>query len=223
MDISGYTDYHVTLFPLVSIENSLNFGIADVISDLEKISLFPTEVGLDLLILAAHVYAADTRISRDTESQDTWTREINLIVPVSDTTLWISTKSLLSELLNFLTGDIWDINFRARPSEFANLVTAGPAMQTPIPFDIVSLSSGGLDSLIGSIDLLQTGKTPLLISHAGDGATSDAQTKCFDSLKATFKTNSFNRIRMWLNIQEEVFGSVPSENTTRGRSFLFLH
>ena len=39
----------------------------------------------DLLVLAALVHAADTRISRTTESQDTWTREICLLVPVSNT------------------------------------------------------------------------------------------------------------------------------------------
>ena len=58
------------------------------LADLRTKNVFPTEVGLDLYVLALHVYAADTRISRDTESDDAWTREIRLVVPVSDVPRW---------------------------------------------------------------------------------------------------------------------------------------
>ena len=37
------------------------------------------------------------------------------------------------------------------------------------PFNDLALFSGGLDSLIGAIDTLEAGRTPLLISHAGEG------------------------------------------------------
>jgi hypothetical protein len=50
--------------------------------------LNPSEVAVDLAILAAMVNAGDTRISRDLNAQDGWTREIDLYVPVSDVTLW---------------------------------------------------------------------------------------------------------------------------------------
>jgi hypothetical protein len=39
-----------------------------------------------------------------------------------------------------------------------------------------------------AIDALEAGRTPLLISHAGEGATSDAQTKIFDALKAPWRS-----------------------------------
>jgi hypothetical protein len=62
-------------------------------------ALFPTEMGIDLLVLAAHVHAADTRISRVEQSQDSWTREIRLIVPVSNPSRWYSAAPTLKKSL----------------------------------------------------------------------------------------------------------------------------
>ena len=46
--------------------------------------------------------------------------------------------------------------------------------------------------------LREAGRTPLLISHAGEGATSDAQTTIFDALKAQYPANAFERLRLWM-------------------------
>ena len=72
------TDEVVTTLDLVASARRLDHGIGQVLKQLGALPLFPTEVGLDLLIMAAHVHAADTRISRASESQDSWTREIRL-------------------------------------------------------------------------------------------------------------------------------------------------
>lgn len=66
----------VTRLGLVSDERRLQFGIGRALEDLTQLGVYPTELGLDLLVLAALVFAADTRISRASESQDSWTREI---------------------------------------------------------------------------------------------------------------------------------------------------
>lgn len=216
------SDEHETLFPLVIGENSLNFGLSDVLSNLKKLKVFPSEVAVDLMILAAHVYAADTRISRTKESQDTWTREIRLVVPVSDPALWNGSTQQIVRLLNFLTGDRWSVGFRARPKLFTKIVGKAAKDLLGSPFTGVSLFSGGLDSLIGAIDTLESGQTPLLVSHAGDGATSKAQDLCYEKLKEKYKRTDFNRLRFWLNIPSEVFNDMDSEDTTRGRSFLFF-
>lgn len=215
-------DEHETLFPLVVGENSLNFGIADILSDLKKLKVFPSEIAVDLMILAAHVYAADTRISRSTESQDTWTREIRLVVPVSDVNVWNKATSLIVRLLNFLTGDRWSVAFRQRPASFSTIVQKEAKDLWGSPYTGVSLFSGGLDSLIGAIDTLQAGKVPLLVSHAGDGTTSKAQDLCFEKLKENYKKVDFSRLRFWLNIPGDIFKSIQTEDTTRGRSFLFF-
>jgi len=197
-------------------------GIGRALDDLAKLGVYPSEIGLDLLVLAAHVHAADTRISRTTESQDTWTREIRLVVPVSDPARWTATEPLLQRLLNFLTGDRWTLGFRARPAGFEQAVRNRPPQLIGPPFDSLSLFSGGLDSLIGAIDLLEQHRTPLLISHAGDGATSDAQTKLFKALKKHYTAQNFDRLRIWMDFKEWHIRNVASENTTRGRSFLFF-
>ena len=215
-------DEHETLFPLVIGENSLNFGLSDILSNLKKMKVFPSEIAVDLMILAAHVYAADTRISRTKESQDTWTREIRLVVPVSDPALWNGATHQIVRLLNFLTGDRWSVGFRERLKPFAKIVEKATKDLLGSPFTGVSLFSGGLDSLIGAIDTLESGQTPLLVSHAGDGATSKAQDFCYDKLKEKYTKTDFNRLRFWLNIPSEVFKDMDSEDTTRGRSFLFF-
>src|SRR5579863_7843000 len=115
-------DEVVSRLDLIASEKRLNHGIGRAISDLKALGVFPSELGLDLLVLAAHVHAADTRISRATESQDTWTREIRLVVPVSNVARWSAATVLLQRMLNFLTGDRWTIGFRARPAGFQTIV-----------------------------------------------------------------------------------------------------
>jgi hypothetical protein len=89
-------------------------------------------------------------------------------------------------------------------------------------FDDLALFSGGLDSLIGAIDALEAGRTPLFISHAGDGATSEAQTTLFAALKADYAPRAFDRLRLWMNFPNGLVEDTAGENTTRGRSFLFF-
>src|SRR5580692_8450540 len=104
-----------TRLEFVAAKRRLGHGIGDALDDLARLGAFPSEIALDLLVLAAHVQAADTRISRSTESQDTWTREIRLVVPVSEPARWSAATALLQRMLNFLTGDLWTIGFRSRP------------------------------------------------------------------------------------------------------------
>lgn len=219
--IPSATDEQVTLLELVSGENSLDHGIDGALTSLKNLNVFPTEIGLDLLIVAAHVHAADTRISRFEQSQDSWTREIRIVVPVSDPTRWKSAEGTLICMLNFLTGDRWSIGFRSRPKRFDSIIKSQTTL-LPSTFDGVSLFSGGLDSLIGAIDLLENGHTPLLISHAGDSASSDAQNKLFAKLKKHYPSSSFDRLRLPMNFADGLVEGVGSENTTRGRSFLFF-
>src|SRR5262245_18540003 len=84
-----------TRLEFVVSKRRLEHGIGRALDDLAKLGVFPSEIGVDLLVLAAHIHAADTRISRATESQDSWTREIRLVVPVSNVARWSTTTTLL--------------------------------------------------------------------------------------------------------------------------------
>jgi hypothetical protein len=108
---------------------------------------------------------------------------------------------------------------RRKPTRFAE---QAPQSLIAPPYDSLSLFSGGLDSLIGAIDLLEDGATPLLVSHFGEGATSDAQSKLFSGLKKHYDKSSFERLRVGMTFDEGLVGGVGSENSTRGRSFLFF-
>ena len=221
IEIPNATDEQVTHLQLVAGEKFLSHGIGGALTSLKTLGVFPSEIGLDLLILAAHAHAADTRISRTEQSQDSWTREIRLVVPVSDPDRWQAAARTLTRTLEFLTGDRWTVEFRHRPERFTSVVTP-PATLLPPPFDTVSLFSGGLDSLIGAVDLLERGYTPLLISHAGEAATSAAQNVLFGKLTQHFSRSSFNRLRVWMRFPSGLVKDVSSESSTRGRSFLFF-
>ncbi|WP_183360033.1 Qat anti-phage system QueC-like protein QatC [Geomonas limicola] len=207
---------------LVGGERSLAHGVGRALDDLARSGVHPSEVGVDILVLAAHVHAADTRISRASESQDGWTREIRLIVPVSDPERWTAVSPTFVRMLDFLTGDRWTLAFRARPRRFARITPARPARLFGPRFDYLSLFSGGLDSLVGIIDALEGGRTPLLISHAGEGATSEAQSAIFDALRTHYRRRSFERLRLWMAFPDGFVRGSAGENTTRGRSFLFF-
>lgn len=211
-----------TRLDLVVGERALDHGIGRALRDLAKLGVHPSETGVDLLVLAAHVHAADTRISRASESQDGWTREIRLVVPVSDPERWTAAGPTFVRMLNFLTGDRWSIAFRARPRRFARVAPTPTGRLIAPPFDDLALFSGGLDSLIGAIDALEAGRTPLFISHAGEGATSDAQSTIFDALKAHYRGRAFERLRLWMAFPDGFVRGSAGENTTRGRSFLFF-
>jgi hypothetical protein len=212
-----------TALNLLGPRNELNHDISHAIEYLAQKGLAPSEIGIDVLILAAHVFASDTRISRSSESQDSWTREMRMVVPVSDPERWRSVTDLLKRMLNFLTGDLWSFEFRARPRGFTQLAPAGLRLQNHTPFDQLSLFSGGLDSLIGAIDLLESGATPLLISHAGDGPASSAQHACLEQLREQYESVPFDQFRATMSFPDNLVQQTgKSESTTRGRSFLFF-
>lgn len=193
----------------------MDHGIGRAFDDFRALGLRPSETGADLLVVAAHVHAADTRISRNSESQDGWTRELRLVIPVSDPSRWTAAAPILKRALDFLTGDRWEIGFRSRPKDSETIVPPMYASLIPPPFDGVSLFSGGLDSLIGAIDTLEAKEKPLLVSHAGEGLVSKSQEQCFDGLKAAYPKASFDRLRMWMAFDRGLVDNVDSEETTR--------
>ena len=151
-----------TRLDLVAAERALDHGIGRALGDLARLGIYPSEIGVDVLVLAAHVHAADTRVSRTNDSQDGWTRELRLAVPVSDPERWTAAAATFVRMLNFLTGDRWSLAFRRRSSRFAAVVPNRPRQLIRPPFDDLALFSGGLDSLIGAIDALEAARTPLL-------------------------------------------------------------
>lgn len=196
------------------------YGVQTALNEMRKLDLVPDEIGIDLLALGALVYAADTRIARATEAQDGWTREIRISLPVSDVAVWERARTVIDRALGFLSGDRWEIEFRARPAGKGRLGGDAPLLDTDLRG--VNLFSGGLDSLIGAIDSLAADERPLLVSHAGEGAGSKAQYLCHAALKAKFPQRRFEWVRLPMVFAHDLAEGVGSETSTRARSFLFF-
>ena len=214
-------DSHMTEISFIDGEHRLGFGLGQSLDQLRELGVRPSEKSVDLVLLAATLTAADTRISRASESQDAWTREIDLSIPVSDPSLWTDLAPLIVTTLNFLTGDHWSLRFRRRPKSLTTLAEAPTKLRT-VNADSVCLFSGGLDSFIGAIDLLADDNSPMLVSHYWDGITSIHQTHCSEALAKRFPARPFHHLRARVGFPNNLVGGSRGEDTLRARSFLFF-
>ena len=202
-------------------QGDLRFGLSKAIERLRQIGITPSEVAVDLLLLASAVLLADTRISRKNTAQDGWTREIGLHIPVKTPTLWKSIGFTIKHMLEFLTGDLWHLSFYPRPS---NCLAPLPVVLSKPSIDSVCLFSGGLDSFVGAIDLLNAStsnrKKTLFVSHYSSDTGTSSQLPCLDYLKGEYDENRFDHLRARISFPSGlVCGFEPSQ---RSRSFLFL-
>lgn len=211
----------VTEINFVVADKRLDFGLGNALDYLAGKGFQPSERAADLLLLAGLLTAADTRIRRSSESEDRWTREIDLHLPVAEPKVWMTVASELKKTLDFLTGDIWTLHFRPRPANMKQLVPAPKQLRIVEPTS-VCLFSGGLDSFIGAVDLLAVGEQPLFVSHYWDGTTSSHQDYCLDRLKAQYKTKEFLSLRARIGFPSDLVDADGTENTLRARSFLFF-
>lgn len=216
-----HADTHVTEISFIDGHHRPGYGLGQALDQLGALGLRPSETSVDLALLAATITAADTRISRATEAQDAWTREIDLYLPVQNPTLWSSLAHLIVKTLNFLTGDHWAIHFRPRIENVTALASAPQSPRTAFP-TAVCLFSGGLDSFIGAIDLLASDERPILVSHYWDSVTSTHQTHCAQALRHHFPGIDLHHIRARVGFPNDTVEGTSIENTLRGRSFMFF-
>jgi 7-cyano-7-deazaguanine synthase in queuosine biosynthesis len=198
----------------------MGFGIGHALDQLASLGLQASERGIDLVVLAALVNAGDTRVSRKLNAQDGWTREIDLYVPVSAAAAWSANSGSIESMLRFLSGDRWRIFFRDRTKRTKTLAVA-PKRLAIDGLTKVSLLSGGLDSLIGAVDLLSGGVRPLFVSHYWDSETAKAQAYILERLETQFGKEAFKSLRVRLGFDKHHLTTGETENTQRGRSFLF--
>jgi len=185
---------------------------------LSRRGLVPPERAIDLYILAVGCYIADQRISRKTHGEDSWSRRIDLFVPVSDPGLWEQQAEKISNLLGFLSGDYWTVHFRGR-DKLPQYPFSGQPITLP-ETNCVSLFSGGLDSYIGAINLLQADANPIFIGQYSSPDVCAAQKKCAQSLSNNYVKRA-SYLQVYTNVpQISLYGVL--ENTMRSRSFLFF-
>ena len=213
-------DSHVTTLWFVDGDRRLAYGLGQILEQLATRGIYPQETAVDLAILAATVTAADTKIPRDEDSQDSWTREIDLYLPVADPDLWTKNCGLIERTLRFLTGDIWRVFFRNRQEGMDTLIDRAPELVRST-FDSVCLFSGGLDSFVGAIDLLEESRQPIFVSQYKDASTK-SQKLCARLLGAVYGDLSPRHVRANVSFDKNDAPDLGTETTTRGRSFMFF-
>lgn len=127
---------------------------------------------IDLLMLSLAVYGADRFFLRK-NAVDGWKRKIHIHLPVLDINTMIAKKELMQDTLDFLSGDEWELNFRQRDftseeNDYRDRIENGK--NTKISAKRICMFSGGLDSFIGAIDLLEEVEDHIIfVSHYGGG------------------------------------------------------
>lgn len=174
----------------------------------------PSPKVLDLLRLSMSVYSADHCIRRET-ADDGWTRDIVLHLPVHHIRLWKRARTRLTSVLNFLSGDRWTIELRKHDYS-PSFPKLQKGRQRP---DRVTLFSGGLDSLIGAIDLLERGHRVVLVGHYGAGMTHQFQHDLATKLEKAYP-DSVKAVLTYVDPPH--IQNAEREITKRTRSLLFL-
>ena len=180
---------------------------ANILQLVKRSRLQPDQRAWDLLSIALSVIAADIGIRRGT-SPDGWTREINMEVAVSDPAFWNSVGPLLEQQLRFLTTDLWTVTFADGG------VHPVPPDQPLLPEECcVALLSGGLDSLIGALDLVgRERKRPYMVSQVAQG----------DKEKQANFASQIGGGLMHLQLNHDANCPGENERSQRARSIVFL-
>lgn len=173
---------------------------------------------IDLLNISLMVYYADRKIQRKKED-DAWTRQIKLYMPVLELDIWNQNKDLLEKMLSFLSGDVWSFEFRERElNQKEENAFKGIKRQKRKHFPkAICMLSGGLDSFIGAIDILNKEKDIWFVGHYGGGKG-----------VISYQKNVIKKLISQYQLSDEQFFNFYAsplkgiEDTTRTRSFMFF-
>lgn len=173
--------------------------------ELKRSRIRPSDIALDFVILALSVVSADKAVLRK-KSPDGWTREIELTVYLHETEKWNLVKEEFEWMLRFLTGDFWKLNIMQLPKSIVPMYE-----HQERSCDCACLLSGGVDSLVGAIDLAENGRKPLFVSQVVKG---DAEKQ--RQFANYFGQDNLCQWSCYISKRGE------SENSTRARSIVFF-
>jgi hypothetical protein len=178
----------------------------------------------DLVEIAAYVFAADRRTKRGTPQSvefQSWSRDFHFVIKVRDYQFWQqkSVKNKLEDSLQYMTGDkSYCFTFRKGYSTGKagffdeERFTVDPSTPTG-----VILFSGGLDSLSGIVDRLETtNENVCLVSHVPQSGTGKTQKSLFEALDRDY-TDRCKHYKFKCNLK----GVTAREETQRTRSLLY--
>lgn len=185
---------------------------------------FPDRI-LDLLEIAAFVFCADRLIRRgrkDAVEYHSWSRKFHFVVKVRDYEFWNEQNICrkLSETLSFMSGDHdYQFDFEPGHSTPPTSLFDKPEFQLEKQSDTrIVLFSGGLDSLAGVVEILETSKAYVcLVSHrSGQPSTRKTQDQLYNALERLYpgRVKHYTFYCSLKDVRAE-------EETQRTRAFLY--
>jgi len=180
----------------------------ELLRDIKRKELNPSVEVMDFITFAFSVVAADHAVLRN-QSADGWTRSIELHVHLQAPDIWNEEKPKIEFTLRFLTGDFWSLHFHESKRIIFPTVRSKQALSQG---DSVCLLSGGMDSLVGAIDLVSQNRKPIFVSQVSRGSK-EAQEKF------AYAVGAKNRFSQWSGTVNCPGNTEPS---TRARSILFF-
>jgi len=179
----------------------VDFFAPKLMDSIQKIGVEIPDLKWDFLTIALSINTIDNIYNRN-YSPDGWTREIGLKIAVLKPDVWNSLKNKFESVLRLLTGDFWHIDF------------INNGMPPPLPRrhkeyseDCLCTLSGGMDSLIGAIDLISAGKRPILVSRVANANVQSLFARTIGPNLCHFQWGFYNS---------------KGEITTRARSIVFI-
>jgi 7-cyano-7-deazaguanine synthase in queuosine biosynthesis len=201
----------------------LQFGCQAVLDGRAVIKRLARELpgpAADLIEIAASVYAVDRLVRRPGQRElsggSTWARKLWLRVPVRQPQLWIRHSDLLMELLDWLTDDVWDLQFGKLPDGAGPLDQRQGFLFDTVPDGSVPiLFSGGLDSAAGlATHLMHSDAVPISVDT--NNWMQHVQQRVLKSLGAV-SSHSCVPLRYRVSVRAD---SVESSQRSRGLLFL---
>jgi 7-cyano-7-deazaguanine synthase in queuosine biosynthesis len=180
---------------------------------------------LDLLEIAGYVFAADrciTRGPRAAVEYHAWSRSLQFHIRVRDYNFWAQPRvgATLSRALEFMTGDAaYEFAFEPGHSTPPTNLFDRPGFslgsgKTRVQ---VTLFSGGLDSLCGALELLESERSKVvLVSHQSQSGSLRTQKALVKALQSKYPNRVFH-----YRFECTLRGIRAREETQRTRSFLY--
>lgn len=179
------------------------------------------EPNIDLVRLAIAVFAADRSTPRKSGRSNWSRREFSLTVPVFDPAAWQAITPRLVPLLEFLTGDRWNLDFvlGRSPKEAVSAAKDG--------IERVVLVSGGADSACGALfsraELgVEAGQA--FVSHLGARNLAGFQRDVVSGVETLMPGAEIDYVQSCINRRRlQIDGArYRNESSSRSRSLLFL-
>ena len=178
----------------------------------------------DLVEVAACVHIADRLAVRQELDPEDWRRQFRVNIPVRCLADWRRPEIIgkLHNLLEFLTGDSWDVRFSLRPGPLRSSESQGHLFIADQSEPVrVSLFSGGLDALAGTIAHIEQSPEEHLVCVSGTPNTRQGQHQRAQIARLrdiSRRSIAHIRVPCWLRSGAEIV----QERTRRTRGILFL-